>query len=144
MCGRRIRPDHSDPGNELVPLVDLQLTASQGEAGVTVKDGCYVVPLMLGMRSLGVLAVTDRGFSPQVYEAIGSLVAIALERAAAVERSSRLEASRENERLRTALLDSVTHDLRTPLTAIRAAATTMVSQPDLPGGGTGRSGCGGG
>ncbi|MGB9031941.1 MAG: ATP-binding protein, partial [Acidobacteriaceae bacterium] len=26
----------------------------------------------------------------------------------------------------------VTHDLRTPLTAIRAAATTMVSQPDLP------------
>jgi two-component system sensor histidine kinase KdpD len=33
--------------------------------------------------------------------------------------------------LRTALLDSVTHDLRTPLTAIRAAATTMVSQPNL-------------
>ena len=123
---------YSDPGNELLPLVDLQLTASQGEAGISVKDGCYVIPLMLGMRSLGVLAVMDRGFSPQVYEAIGSLVAIALERAAAVERSSRLEASRENERLRTALLDSVTHDLRTPLTAIRAAATTMVSQPDLP------------
>ena len=84
------------------------------------------------MRSLGVLAVTEGGFSPQIYEAIGSLVAIALERAAAVERSSRLEASRESERLRIALLDSVTHDLRTPLTAIRAAATTLVSQPDLP------------
>jgi two-component system sensor histidine kinase KdpD len=76
--------------------------------------------------------VTDGGFSPQIYEAIGSLVAIALARAAAVERSSRLEASRENERLRIALLDAVTHDLRTPLTAIRAAATTLVSQPDLP------------
>ncbi len=123
---------YSDPQSELLPLVDLKLAANQSEAGVTSHDGCQVIPLTLGMRSLGVLAVTDGGYSPQVYEAMGSLVAIALERAATVERSSRLEASREGERLRTALLDSVTHDLRTPLTAIRAAATTMVSQPDLP------------
>jgi two-component system sensor histidine kinase KdpD len=67
-----------------------------------------------------------------MYEAIGSLVAIALERAAAVERTSRLEASRESERLRSALLDSVTHDLRTPLTAIRAAAGVLVGQENLP------------
>jgi two-component system, OmpR family, sensor histidine kinase KdpD len=121
----------SDPRNELLPLVDLKVAANQSEGGVTSRDGYFVIPLTLGMRSLGTLAVTEGGFSPQIYEAIGSLVAIALERAATVERSSRLEASRESERLRSALLDSVTHDLRTPLTAIRAAATTMVSQPDL-------------
>jgi two-component system sensor histidine kinase KdpD len=123
---------YSDPLNELLPLVDLKLAASQSEAVVTSRDGYHVIPLVLGMRSLGVLAVTDGGYSPQIYEAMGSLVAIALERAATVERSSRLEASRESERLRSALLDSVTHDLRTPLTAIRAAATTLVSQPGLP------------
>jgi two-component system sensor histidine kinase KdpD len=123
---------YSDPRNELVPVVDMRAAASQTETGVVSRDGIYVIPLRLGMRSLGVLAVTDGGYSPQIYEAIGSLVAIALARAAAVDRSSRLEASRENERLRIALLDSVTHDLRTPLTAIRAAATTLVSQPDLP------------
>jgi two-component system, OmpR family, sensor histidine kinase KdpD len=122
---------YSDPQNELLPLVELKLAANLIEAGVTSRGACYLIPLALGMQSLGVLAVTDGGFSPQIYEAIGSLVAIALERAATVERSSRLEASRESERLRTALLDSVTHDLRTPLTAIRAAATTMVSQPNL-------------
>jgi len=123
---------YSDPRNELLPLVDLKLAAGQSETGVVSRDGFHLIPLPLGLRSLGVLAVMEGGFSPQIYEAIGSLVAIALERAAAMERSSRLEASRENERLRIALLDSVTHDLRTPLTAIRAAATTMVSQPDLP------------
>ncbi len=123
---------YSDPRYELLPLVDLKLAASQTETGVVSRDGFHLIPLSLGLRSLGILAVTEGGFSPQIYEAIGSLVAIALERAAAVERSSRLEASRENERLRIALLDSVTHDLRTPLTAIRAAATTLVSQPDLP------------
>lgn len=123
---------YSDPRNELLPIVELKIAANQSDAGVTARDGFRVLPLMLGMRSLGVLAVSDGGFSPQIYEAIGSLVAIALERAAAVERSSRLEASRESERLRSALLDSVTHDLRTPLTAIRAAATTLVSHPNLP------------
>ncbi len=122
---------YSDPRNELFPLVDLKLAANQDDVGVASREGYHLIPLTLGMRSLGVLAVTGREHSPQIYEAIGSLVAIALERAATAERSSRLEASRENERLRIALLDSVTHDLRTPLTAIRAAATTMVSQPDL-------------
>jgi len=123
---------YSDPGNELLPAVELKLAANQGDSAAIARDGCRVIPLSLGMRSPGVLAVTDGGYSPQIYEAIGSLVAIALERAAALERSSRLEASRESERLRSALLDSVTHDLRTPLTAIRAAATSLVSQPDLP------------
>lgn len=122
---------YSDPGNELLSLIDFRHAASQPEAGVSVQKGAYIIPLSLGMRSQGVLAVINGGFSTQIYEAIGSLVAIALERAAAVERSSRLEAWREGERLRSALVDSVTHDLRTPLTAIRAAATTLASQPDL-------------
>jgi two-component system, OmpR family, sensor histidine kinase KdpD len=123
---------YSDPHNELLSLADLKLAASHPDTAVSQRNGMQIIPLSLGMRSPGVLAVTDGGFSPQIYEAIGSLVAIALERAAAVERSSRLEAWREGERLRAALLDSVTHDLRTPLTGIRAAATTLASQPDLP------------
>ena len=122
----------SDPGKELISAAELKLWAAQGESAGTVRDGCRLIPLSLGMRSPGVLAVSDGGYSPQIYEAIGSLVAIALERAAALERSSRLEASRESERLRSTLLDSVTHDLRTPLTSIRAAVTTLASAPALP------------
>ncbi len=71
------------------------------------------------------------GYSDGLYDAIGGLLAIALERAAALDRFSRVEAAREGERLRSALLDSVTHELRTPLTAIRAAATSLLSQPSL-------------
>lgn len=122
----------SDPESEIPPAVDLKLALGPPEFGTLLRDGFRIIPLTLGMRSAGVLAVTESGYSPQVYEAIGTLVAIALERAAALAQSSRLEASRESERLRSALLDSVTHDLRTPLTSIRAAATTLVSHPDLP------------
>jgi two-component system sensor histidine kinase KdpD len=123
----------ADPQNRLPAALNLQSTAAQGgEAAVTGPDGVRILPLQLGMRSLGALAITEAGYAPSFYESIVNLVAIALERAVALERTSRLEASRQSERLRSALLDSITHDLRTPLTAIRAAATTLVSDPSLP------------
>lgn len=37
---------------------------------------------------------------------------------------------RRNERLKSALLDAVTHDLRTPLTAIKASATLLLEDPE--------------
>ena len=60
---------------------------------------------------------------------MGSLIAISIERAHAVETLTRAEASRESEKLRSALLDSVTHEFRTPLTAIKLSVTTLLS-PD--------------
>jgi two-component system sensor histidine kinase KdpD len=122
---------YSDPRNELLPPVELKLASSLVETGVTRRDGAVIVPIALGMRRLGSLTLKSEKFSEHFYEAVGGLIAIALERAAAIERGSRLEAWREGERLRSALVDSVTHDLRTPLTAIRAAVTTLASQPEL-------------
>jgi two-component system sensor histidine kinase KdpD len=66
-------------------------------------------------------------------EALGSLVAIAIERTGAVETLSRAEAARESERLRSALLDAVTHEFRTPLTGIKASATALLSDGNLDG-----------
>ncbi|HTF65080.1 MAG TPA: ATP-binding protein [Edaphobacter sp.] len=44
---------------------------------------------------------------------------------AAFEKASQAEAIKRSDLMKTALLDAVTHDLRTPLTSIRAAATTL-------------------
>jgi len=44
----------------------------------------------------------------------------------AFEQASEAETLRRSEKLKTALLDAVTHDLRTPLTSIKAAATTLM------------------
>ena len=44
----------------------------------------------------------------------------------AFERASHAEALRRSERLKSALLDAVTHDLRTPLTSIKASVTTLL------------------
>jgi two-component system sensor histidine kinase KdpD len=46
----------------------------------------------------------------------------------AFERASHTEALRQSEKLKSALLDAVTHDLRTPLTSIKASITTLLDE----------------
>jgi two-component system sensor histidine kinase KdpD len=46
----------------------------------------------------------------------------------AFERTSEAEALRRSERLKSALLDAVTHDIRTPLTSIKASVTTLLDE----------------
>jgi two-component system sensor histidine kinase KdpD len=47
----------------------------------------------------------------------------------AFERASQAKALEQSERLKSALLDAVTHDLRTPLTSIKASVTTLLEEP---------------
>lgn len=47
----------------------------------------------------------------------------------AFERASQAKALEQSERLKSALLDAVTHDLRTPLTSIKASVTTLLDEP---------------
>ena len=51
---------------------------------------------------------------------------------AAFERASEAEAAKRSERLKSALLDAVTHDLRTPLTSIKASITTLIDEARGP------------
>jgi K+-sensing histidine kinase KdpD len=48
----------------------------------------------------------------------------------AFERASEAEAARRNEQLKAALLDALTHNLRTPLTSIKAAVTALLRTGD--------------
>ena len=53
----------------------------------------------------------------------------------AFERASQAKALEQSERLKSALLDAVTHDLRTPLTSIKASVTTLLDDPRSKGDG---------
>ena len=70
--------------------------------------------------------------SPQadLFAAFCSQIALALERAALQFRAIHTEALIESDRLKNTLLGSVTHDLRTPLASIKAAATSLL-QPNV-------------
>lgn len=123
---------YSDPDRILLPAADLRAVTLERRDAIEALKGLRVVPLRMGVRhSLGALALAGGPVSNSYLEAIASVVSVALERAAALERSARAEAARESERLRTALVDSLTHDLRTPLTAIRAASTALLEPSEM-------------
>jgi two-component system sensor histidine kinase KdpD len=114
---------------DLISSEDLMRVCSRGEP--IADKSVRIRPLRIGLRPVGALALVGGNFSPESMEAISSLVAIAIERAGAVEKLAHSEAGRESERLRSILLDSVTHDFRTPLTAIKASAQSLLGDTEL-------------
>jgi two-component system sensor histidine kinase KdpD len=76
--------------------------------------------LRIGTDTIGALVI--RGdLSPLVADALASLAAITLDRCVSIEKESRIEAAHQAERLRAAVLDSLAHAVKTPLTAIQTA-----------------------
>lgn len=62
--------------------------------------------------------------------ALANLIALAVERAALSESQAERHAQARTEELKTALLSSVSHDFRTPLTAISASASSLIEFRD--------------
>jgi two-component system, OmpR family, sensor histidine kinase KdpD len=97
----------------------------------------FFLPLVAGDRRLGVLGIaydddrqllrTDR----RLLDALIDQIALALERLRLTEDLAATQLATETERLRTALLNSVSHDLRTPLVTIIGAAGHL-ADADLP------------
>jgi two-component system sensor histidine kinase KdpD len=93
------------------------------------------IPLIVGGEVQGVLRLDGPiGASPFRHEPLRLLAAVASEAAVAVQRAelakaaAHAEALREADELKTALMSSISHDLKTPLAAIKAAITSILDQ----------------
>ncbi|HEU4894137.1 MAG TPA: ATP-binding protein [Vicinamibacterales bacterium] len=98
-----------------------------------------LVPLRVGTKPIGILAAAGRPVEAGTLDALAGVVAIAIERAQFLEERKASELTRQSEQLKTALLASLGHDLRTPLTAIRVAASNIVAPGLTPGDRAGQS-----
>jgi two-component system, OmpR family, sensor histidine kinase KdpD len=117
----------SDPDTREIEAERLQSVAARGEPVVEYENAMAYVPLRLGVRSVGSIGISGTSLSHESLDALSTLIAIAIERTRAIENVGKAEAARENEKLRSAILDSVAHEFRTPLTAIKASATSLLS-----------------
>jgi len=96
-------------------------------APMLTADELRVVPLRFGTKPIGLLAATGRPVEPGTLDALAGLAALALERVQFLDERKGAELARQGEELKSALLASLSHDLRTPLTAIRVAADNLRS-----------------
>jgi two-component system, OmpR family, sensor histidine kinase KdpD len=107
----------------------LQRTNVRGE--ISNIDGVSYLPVRVGVTAAGALAIVGVHLSRETLEAIGSLLGIATGRAKAIEELAHTQAAQENDKLRSALLDSMAHEFRTPLTSIKASVTGLLEENTL-------------
>ena len=112
-----------DIGGSLQP--DDPLVDAVGRNGETVEVPAagfsrdVYLPLVVGGKPSGVLVARGTRAERTALESVGKLVALAVERERFLRERTAMEALRESESLKTSLLRAVSHDLRTPITAIR-------------------------
>jgi two-component system sensor histidine kinase KdpD len=128
-------------GVERVALaLDADGAAGGGAARVTPSARGFTVPLVAGGRPLGLMEVgpalpaAEPAWSrPGMPAAVAGLAAVAVERGRLFETALEAEGLRRSDELKTALLRGVSHEFRTPLTAIRTAAHALAEDPAGPG-----------
>lgn len=91
-----------------------------------------ITAVRLGSEPIASLALQGPQMPDAVLQGIGNLVAIGLERARAQDLAHQFEATRQSEQLRTTLIDAMAHELKTPLTSIKAATSALLSGEDQP------------
>jgi two-component system sensor histidine kinase KdpD len=129
----RMPPDF-DPG--VVDWVFRQGRPAGLATATLAAQSWHYLPLKAPMRVRGVLALAPRQarwlLVPEQARQLQTLarqIAIALERVHYVEVAQRAVVDMESERLRNALLAAISHDVRTPLTALIALAESLAALP---------------
>ena len=87
--------------------------------------------IRLGGKPAGVLGLRGE-ISDTTVDAISNLVAIGLERVRTQEAANLARAARQSEELKSTLLDAIEDVFKTPLTAIKAAITSVREDPAIP------------
>ena len=144
----QILPTIAETAVDLLQVAECTLTVqAQGAprvfrappAHMTGTDGSNAIaaPLRVDDRVLGEMQVLPRpeqlvsAVQQQLIATLSSQAALAVERARLVAEAAESQALAASDRLKSALLSSVSHDLRTPLVAVKGIATAL-RQHDVP------------
>ncbi|RPI52765.1 MAG: DUF4118 domain-containing protein [Acidobacteria bacterium] len=100
----------------------LRLGPREYEEG---RERAILIPLRQGSTPVGVLATWSSQRDVGTLDALGGVVAIAIERAHLLAERKKSEAVIQRADLASALLASFSHDLRTPVTSVRVAVTNL-------------------
>lgn len=125
-------------GEVVLERGDGTMHLKPGAAGVPVAEGAraLALPLRVRGRTVGVLRITRAagirmdGPGRRFFSALSYYAALGAERVRLAGEAEHAQALREADRLKDALLASVSHDLRTPLTTIKALAHDVARDGD--------------
>ena len=113
-------------------VLRVESAPSPFQSGITIGESVSI-PLDADGRA-GVLELYGARLSDEVASALAGMIRLVLERARSSEERAVLEATRRGEELRSMVLNALAHNFKTPLTSIKAAASTLRGSVEtLPG-----------
>ncbi len=118
-------------GHQEVPLSDSQMKeiTLQGNVVEDTERGFAALPVSLGGKPLGSLGISGASLSDGARQAVANLIAIALEGARSREVAGHAELLRQSEEFKSTLLDALAHELKTPLTSLKASVSALLTDP---------------
>ena len=117
----------SGPKGSVIPAELLRYEVSQANVSTDKNTGSLMVPIRCGGQPVGSLAV--RGdMSALTLRAIADRIEAGLEKIYAHKNSRQAEETSGNQELKTALLDSMVHEIKTPLSVIKTAISSLLSK----------------
>jgi two-component system sensor histidine kinase KdpD len=119
--------DHARPGRWVRIVQPTRLSSSLP------RDDVHLVPVRVGNRRVGAVLLVDpsnrfEATDDRLVSAAAAQIGTAIERARLREEATEAEILRRTDQLRSALLNAVSHDLRTPLATIMASAGSLRQQ----------------
>ena len=104
----------------------LRRVARYGSVHHDAAEQITIIPVTLGNQTFGSLGLRGATLPEAGLQALGNTIALGVAQAQAQEASSRAEAVRKSEELKSVMIDALAHELKTPLTAIEAAADMLL------------------
>lgn len=124
----------ADPVLMLAKLVHEREVTSGYDEGATISAGIRYLPLRAPMRTRGVLVLIPSDPAQRLIpeqerllQTCAAQIALAIERVHYVDVAREAMVAIESERLRNSLLSAMSHDIRTPLTAIAGLSSALAS-----------------
>jgi two-component system, OmpR family, sensor histidine kinase KdpD len=116
-----------------IPADERPISVEHAEAGGMADPNSVYLPLQSGLGIEGVLAALPRqgGFDAdevRLLIAMGTLAASFFERQRLQDGAARADALRETDRLKSNLVSSVSHEFKTPLSAVTARVTGLLEE----------------